>query len=291
MKKLRIIANPIAGKGVAAQLLNSKFRSLLDRNFEYDIIQTEYTGHAAELSRQSAPLYDIIAAAGGDGTVNEVASGLKGTSCALGIIPAGSGNGLAKHLKIPCNIPGALQFLTESNVSTVDSLTINGRFAMNVSGFGFDGYVAWLFNKSGKRGLSNYTRIAIQEYMRYSPVDFEIFPDNSSSLKITGHMLVFANASQFGNSAIISPRSQLSDGKLEVVAVTRPPLLSVPSLFFRLFTGRLKDNSHIRTTRCSKVLVTASRPVHLHIDGEASEPVTEVKIEVVPASIRILQKG
>ena len=288
MEKLRILINPIAGHGFAPRIAAMVDRSSLHKKYVVDVQTTQYAGHASALAREAVQEgYAAVVAAGGDGTVNEVASQLNGTETALGIIPAGSGNGLARHLGYSLRYPTTLEQIASATRHKIDALTINGRFAVNVSGFGFDGLVAWRFNHEGKRGLSNYTRIGLSEYFRYPVIRFKVITDQHT-LEKDAHMLVIANASQFGNAAVIAPHARLDDGLIDLVMVHRPPFWQLPGLFYRLFNGRLKDNQYIQTVQCRHFTAVSNRPVHLHIDGEAFREITEIKVEVNPHSLCIL---
>ncbi|MBL7923902.1 MAG: diacylglycerol kinase family lipid kinase [Bacteroidia bacterium] len=287
MKKLRILINPIAGHGFAPRIAAKAEQSKLKESYELDVHTTRYPGHAAELAEEAVQLgYDAVIAAGGDGTVNETASKLVHTDTILGIIPAGSGNGLARHLGYSMQVNDIPDQLAGARIEKIDSLEINGRFAVNVSGFGFDGYVAWKFNKEGKRGLSNYTRIALGEYFRYPLIRFRLEIDGKNHEQ-EAHMLVIANASQFGNAAIIAPRASLHDGLTDLVLVKKPPLYRLPALFYRMFNGTLKDTDYLRTWPCKNLKAWADRPVHLHIDGEGLEPVRSINVDVKPSSLKV----
>ena len=287
MKKILFLINPIAGNGLAPQLIRLLEQSSLSKKYEVTTQTTEYSGHASTLAASAVQQgFDGVIAVGGDGTVNEVASQLVNTSTALGIVPAGSGNGLARHLHYSGKYKTALEQLAFATVEKIDTLRINGRFSVNVSGFGFDGYVAYRFNKEGNRGISNYTKIALKEYFKYPEIKFKIKVDNAA-VEADAHMLVIANASQFGNAAIIAPTADLTDGQLDLVIVKRPPLLQMPSTFYRLFTGKLKDNQHIKTYKCQQFIAEANRPVHLHIDGEACEPLSVIDVKIIPKSLNV----
>lgn len=289
MKKLRILINPIAGHGFAPRIASLVDQSSLLKNYEVDTQTTEYAGHAAELARDAVNEgYDCVVAAGGDGTVNEIAAQLVHTSTALAIIPAGSGNGLARHLGFSLKYPHTLEQIARAERTSIDTLSINNRFAVNVSGFGFDGLVAWRFNHEGKRGLSNYTKIALQEYFKYPIIRFQLDIDGEP-LEKEAHMLVIANASQFGNAAVIAPKAELNDGLMDLVIVKRPPALQLPSMFFKLFNGTLRDNQYVKTIKCSAFAATSNRAIHLHIDGEAVEPLHSIKVTVHPSSLNVLK--
>ncbi len=289
MKKLHLLINPIAGHGLAPKIEKLIAASLLPKEYEITVKQTQYIGHANALTLEAVHNnIDVVVAVGGDGTVNEVGSALVNTTTTLGIIPAGSGNGLANHIGMKSNPKLALDQLATGTVQKIDSLQINNRFAVNVSGFGFDGYVAWLFNKSGKRGIRNYTKIGMQEYFKYPLANFKINHD-SQSFDTDAHMIVIANASQFGNAAVISPLADITDGELEMIVVTRPGILRIPGMFYRLFTGKLKDNKYLRTVRCTSFTAESNRPLHLHIDGEAIDPLSTIEVKLNKHSLQIIQ--
>jgi len=288
MNKAIVIYNPISGKGLGQRAADAIKISKLNELFQLTICQTEYGGHAKEIT--SKGLEDGVRyfiAVGGDGTINEVGSVLKGKDAALGIIPMGSGNGLAKHIGMSTDYNQAILQLCNAKENSIDTLTINNRFAVNVSGFGFDGYVAYRFNHHGKRGLSTYTKIGLTEYFKYPLQEFEISFDNQKK-QVKKHMLVIANASQFGNAAIIAPTADLTDGIIEIVAVELPPVLNIPGILYRLFTGKLKDNKYIQTYKCKSFIARSNKPIHLHIDGESMEPINEITVSVEPKSLSIL---
>lgn len=288
MKSMLIILNPIAGKGIAKKVEQLLDESGMNEHFNVQIQYTKHGGHAAEIAAKAVQeKIDVVVAAGGDGTVNEVASQLVHSTTALGIIPIGSGNGLARHLGYSMQIKKCLQQIAESKTEKIDTLLINNRFGVNVSGFGFDGFVAWKFNKEGKRGLSNYTKIALREYAKYSPIHFELegLPKPHFS---NAHMLVIANASQFGNAAIIAPTAQLADGLMDVVLVRKPSPLQLPRMFYRLFTGKLKDADYLQSFKCKQFTATSDREIHLHIDGEACEPIKKINVVLQPKSLFVI---
>ena len=288
MNKAIVIYNPISGKGKGQLAADAIKISKLNELFQLEICKTEYLGHAKEIALkgiEEGVLYFI--AIGGDGTINEVGSVLKGTQAAMGMIPMGSGNGLAKHIGMSTDYKQAINQIYTAKISSIDTLTINNRFALNVSGLGFDGYVAYHFNHNGKRGLSTYTKIGLREYFRYPLQEFEITFDNQKK-QVKKHMLVIANASQFGNAAIIAPTADLTDGIIELVAVELPPVLNIPGMLYRLFNGKLKDNKYIQTYKCKSLVAKSKIPVHLHIDGESMEPVNEINVSIEPKSLFIL---
>jgi diacylglycerol kinase (ATP) len=288
MRSLLLILNPIAGKGAAKKIESLIDDARIKNYYQVKIEYTKYGGHAAEIAAKAVEeKVDVVVAAGGDGTVNEVASKLVNSNTTLGIIPIGSGNGLARHLGYSLDLKKCLAQIAISNTEKIDTLLINNRFGVNVSGFGFDGFVAWKFNKEGKRGLSNYTKIALREYSKYPPIQFTLEGLSNSSFT-KAHMLVIANASQFGNAAIIAPTAQLTDGLMDVILVRKPTLLQLPVMFYRLFTGKLKDADYIQSFKCKQFSATSDREIHLHIDGEACEPLCKIEVILQPKSLLVL---
>jgi len=288
VKKLRILINPIAGHGLGTRINSFIDKSGIQENYSVEVKTTEYPRHAYELAKAAVNEgVDVVAAVGGDGTVNEVASALYETNTSLAVIPAGSGNGLARHIGMSLDPTTCLKQISTAAFDKIDSLFINNRFALNVSGYGFDGYVAWLFNKSAKRGITTYTKIGLQEYLSYPSINFTI-EVNNEVIEKEAHMIVIANASQFGNAAIIAPKANLQDKLLDLIIVSRPGILELPSMMYNLFTGNLKENNYIRMIKCESFTAKSNRPVHLHIDGEANEPLSSIDVRIAPSSLRIL---
>lgn len=287
MKKAVVIINPIAGSGTGLHLLDLVQNSSLANSVELELLVTEGPGHAAQLASEALSRgVDTLVAAGGDGTVNEVASRLVNTTARLGIIPLGSGNGLARQLGWSDKPEVALKQLHSSDTLKIDTLVLNGRFGVNVSGLGMDGYVAWRFNHEGHRGLSNYTRIALQEFFRYPAVRYTIRIGEKQMTR-NAHMCVIANSPEFGNKALIAPRALLSDGLMDIVFVKRPPLHRLPGIMLRLFRGSLKDNAWIETLQTERISIKTDRPIHLHIDGESLPPTDTLDVHVLPGSLLI----
>lgn len=286
-KRILFIINPISGSKKGPAISKAISESNIYESFNAEITFTERRGHATDLASAAAKSgVEVVVAVGGDGTVNEVAKGLLGSNTALGIIPAGSGNGLARHMNYPSDAVKAIQKIKKGSSGKIDTMDINGRLSINVSGFGFDGYVAWLFDQSGRRGLSGYTRIALKEYAHYPAVDFEMNLDEKP-VSGSAHMVVLANASQFGNAAVIAPMADLNDGLMDVIVVKKPPFYLMPRLLYRLFTGTLKSDDYNTMYQCKSLQISSKQPVHLHIDGEPNPPVTSVNCTIKPQSLNV----
>ena len=216
-KNITFIVNPISGTK-SKDALPLLVKQLIDDSlYECEIIKTEYAGHAAELASQCVNDHiDICVAVGGDGTVNEVARSLAHSETALGIIPCGSGNGLARHLCLPMDMKQALQVINAGKTDYFDYGVINDQPFFCTCGMGFDAYVSLKFAESGKRGLATYVENVLKEGLTYKP-DTYIITDESGNHQYNAFLVVCANASQYGNNAYIAPEASMQDGLLDVI--------------------------------------------------------------------------
>ena len=292
MKTIAFIINPVSGsRRVQEQKRN--LPSLLLQHLDHDqwtyvVSQTEYAGHATELAQHYAGLgFDAVVAVGGDGTVNEVACGLRGTTTALGILPAGSGNGLARHLGIPMNIREAVTWLNRSESVPMDYGMANDRLFVSTCGTGFDAVVADRFAGSTQRGLMTYLQTIIRLVFAYRSQTYRL---TSEGLDVThrAFLITFANANQWGNGALIAPRADISDGKMNVMIMSRYALLGSLPLAVRLFAGTI-DRSPLMRTFCTAEL-TLHRPTDapFHIDGDPQSLGKDIHIRIVKHGLRVL---
>ena len=249
-------------------------------------IITESRGHATEIAATAlkSNRWNAIVAAGGDGTVNEVARALVHSDTPLGILPLGSGNGLARHLHIPMNTGAALKRLVEGTPVRIDSARINDTPFFCTCGIGFDAAVSHRFASSAGRGLKNYIRYALEIYKEYRPI-----PVNLDQAILQIFLLTFANAGQFGNNAWIAPRASVNDGLLDLCLV--PPFPEWYSMVFgaRLFAKNLDQSQYISYRKLRKITVGIDAPVLAHFDGE---PLTinssEIHVECIPGSLNVI---
>jgi len=253
---------------------------------KYELEFTQYPKHATEIARRQASQFDVIVAAGGDGTINETAQGLVHTSSALGIIPCGSGNGLARHLGISLQPEKALKQLS-SGIQLVDTFLVNEHFSVNVAGIGFDGHIAHLFGKSGKRGFSGYAKIAFREFFNYRENEYQLeMEGEKSSHKLL--MLPIANARQFGNNAVIAPQASMRDSWLDVCLIKKIPIWQTPVFAYRLFSGGAHRSPFVDIKKTKVIKITSSSPAPLHTDGEPREINTVFEARIMPQSLRVI---
>ena len=285
--KILFIVNPISGTGKQKKL-NSILGKTLDYNlFSPTIVHTERAGHATELSREAIGQYDYVVAVGGDGTVNEVVKGLTGSETTMGIIPVGSGNGLARHLNIPMDMDEAIKVINKRLTERIDTVKINDELSVNVSGVGFDAHVAHKFAKNGKRGSIPYVKIAATEFQKYKSEAYKIVADGKPMFR-NAFMISLANSTQFGNNALISPEAKINDGLVDICILSEFPKVEAGAVAARLFNRTMHKSKFIEIIRASKVEIDTNHPIVGHIDGEPVIFNDMLNIEVQPASLRII---
>jgi len=282
------IINPVSGVGN-----KDKIPRLIDTVVNHDIndvsiIATEYPGHAREITQQAVnDGIDIVVAIGGDGTVNEVGSALCNTSAALAIVPSGSGNGLARHLRISMNASRALQVLNNGVTGKFDYCTANGKPFFCTCGMGFDAAVSYKFSNEGTRGFIAYIKTALSEYIKYKPQEYVIDIDG---VKTTEKAFVIAccNAAQYGNNAYIAPRATMQDGLLDVTVMHPFNFAASPLIGARLFLRQLNHDHHVSIYRGKNVVIERAHDDIIHLDGDPMMMPARIEIENVTAGIKIL---
>lgn len=285
MSKILFIINPKAGTG-QKDIVESAINKHLDHDHhEATILYTTHAGHAAEATREMAGKVDIIVAVGGDGTVNEVARSLVHTPTALGIIPAGSGNGLARHLRIPMEPAEAMQIINEAHIDNLDYGRINGEAFFCTCGVGFDAFISMKFAEAGKRGLYTYIEKTLQDGLSYRPEVYNIEIDGEDQT-YEAFLIACANASQYGNNAYIAPFASTRDGLLDITILTPFTPLEAPQIIMQLFNRQLTKNSHVKIFRTKRLRITRQNDGPTHIDGDPKNMGKSLEVELIPAALR-----
>ncbi|KAA6321836.1 Lipid kinase YegS [termite gut metagenome] len=287
-KHILFIVNPISGtrdKTRVHYLINN---NLDKEKFSWEIVKTKKVGHAIEIAAQAVRNeVDIVAAVGGDGTINEVARSLVHTHTALGIIPCGSGNGLARHLQIPMEPRKAIKALNAGIIHKIDYGKINDIPFFCTCGFGFDAFVSLRFANAGKRGMLTYLEKALQEYLTYTPEMYELKVEDIN-IRHKAFLIACGNAAQYGNNAYIAPQATITDGLLDVTILEPFTLLDVPNLAFQLFNKTLHQNNRIKTFKCKTLYVHRDKPGVIHFDGDPMVLEKDVKIEIIKESLNVI---
>ncbi|GAE84315.1 YegS/Rv2252/BmrU family lipid kinase [Bacteroides reticulotermitis] len=288
MKKITFVVNPISGTQSKEAILGLLDEKVDKTRYAWEVVYTERAGHAVEIAAKAAEeKADVVVAIGGDGTINEIARSLVHTDTALGIIPCGSGNGLARHLRIPMDPKKALDILNEGCLDIIDYGKINGANFFCTCGVGFDAFVSLKFAHAGKRGLLTYLEKTLQESLKYQPETYELETENGVS-KYKAFLIACGNASQYGNNAFITPRATLTDGLLDVTILEPFTVLDVPSLAFQLFNKTIDQNSRIKTFRCKQLCIRRTAPGVVHFDGDPMETSAEINIELIQKGLHVV---
>ena len=235
---------------------------------DVDVRLTGARGDATRLAGEAAAKgYHGVLACGGDGTVNETARALCGTETALGILPAGSGNGLARHLQIPVDIAMALKVIADGNVVDSDYGTVNGRPFFCTFGMGFDAAVSHRFARQSRRGILSYVKSAISEYVQYRPQTYTVSA-NGKLLTEKAFLIAVCNASQWGNNAYIAPEASITDGLLDITIVHSGTAIDAAVMGMDIFTGYINKNTMVHTFRAPACVIYRNGAGEAHIDGE-----------------------
>lgn len=266
--KLMLIINPISGTGSKEGLSDLVARRLASLGYEIDTRYTTCRGDATRLARQAvdAGMAGVLAA-GGDGTVNETARALCGTGVALGIIPAGSGNGLARHVGIPVDPELSLDIIGQNHIEAVDYGTVNKTPFFCTMGVGFDAAVSHRFAAQGRRGKLMYVKSALDEYANFTPETYTLSA-NGEIITEKAFLVAVANASQYGNNAYIAPEASITDGLLDVIVIHAGNPLETARMGIDMMTGYLNKNMLIESFRTPAVAIYRSAAGPAHIDGE-----------------------
>ncbi|MCB0400980.1 MAG: hypothetical protein KDD41_02775, partial [Flavobacteriales bacterium] len=230
---------------------------------------------------------DIIVAVGGDGSVNEIARGLINQPCTLAIIPTGSGNGLARHLNIPMNLSKALDRIKAGKAISIDSVQINNEYFFCTAGAGFDAYVGWKFATAKKRGFWSYTKIVMKSILSYQPQPIRIKVGEEEHRFDNPLFATCANANQFGNNVIISPRSVINDGHIRFIEIDKFPLIYYPVFGYYLLTKKLYNFKYYFEVKAKEITIFISNE-DIHIDGEPVNLGNVLNIKVIPGSLNVI---
>jgi len=287
-QKIVFIINPISGM-VKKENVGNQITLYLDKEkYDYQIVYTNHANHAIELTENFVKEgADIIVAVGGDGSVNEVVNGLKGSNVKLGIIPLGSGNGLARFLKIPFQIKAAIEVLNKGNYTSVDTVNVNERAFLSIAGIGFDALVAKRFAKYHKRGFWSYFTIATKEYRLYHPKKYKLTL-NGEIIERRALMIVFANSDQFGYNTSIAPHAKIDDGLIDVCIVKKVPVYKMLFFIHLLFLKQLYKTNYLEIIKTNELWIERKRNKVVNIDGEPVKLTKNLHIKVNHLALNVI---
>lgn len=289
-KKIVFIVNPKAGitpkSKVVIELLAGNI--IPSSRFIPEVIFTERSGHATEIAATAIGKgADIIVASGGDGTVNEVACALVDTNIPMGILPAGSGNGLARSLGISMSYALALRTIIRGNTKLMDVATVNDKLYTSIAGIGFDAFVAQKFADSSIRGMISYMQIILNEFSGYKPVTYNLTIDGESYEK-QALMIVFANSNQFGFNTKIAPDAKVDDGYLDICVVKKMPVTQLLNVGYHTMRGTLGNTGFAEYFRGKEISISNIHNPLMNIDGEPKIMNSPVSISIKPLCLRVI---
>lgn len=290
-KKIAFIINPISGPSKKNDVSKS-IRTILDKSkySECEIAFTEHQGHGTKLANQFLKEeFDIVVAVGGDGTVNEVGKALVHSDTALGVISTGSGNGLARHLKIPMNFKKAIEQLNFSEVVKIDYGQVNGEPFFTTAGTGFDAFVSQEFAESEKRGMMGYLEKIVTGYLKYEPEHYRL-KGNGVDFEGEAFIITFANAAQWGYNAYIAPGASVQDGLMDISIISNVPIRAIPSLALELFTKNIHKDFLFSSFQTNEITLYRDEPGAFHLDGDPKEEGDTIHIKMIPDGLNVLVK-
>jgi diacylglycerol kinase (ATP) len=296
-RKIIYLINPISGTKKKAQVKDLIIRKTRAEGIDFEILPSKADGSYENLKQiiKKDAITDVVIV-GGDGTVNAVVNALQGVNVNFGILPMGSGNGLAYAAKIPRQTGRALDLIFRGGADFIDSFYINERFSCMLCGIGFDAQVAHEFAKQKTRGLQTYIRISTSQFFKSKPYPFEI-KLKDRILKTDAFFISIANSNQFGNNFTIAPKANMADGLLDIVIVKKMNKISLPLSVLLQVSGNNRprsmmdygDKKNIIYLQTDKISIRNPGNAPLHIDGDPTETSPEFKIRIIKNCFKLIQ--
>jgi YegS/Rv2252/BmrU family lipid kinase len=296
-RKICFLVNPISGNTKKDDLLKFIHAEMQGKDIPFEFIFTKASGNYDDLVDriEQEGITDIVMI-GGDGTVNQVVNALRNQPVQFGIIPLGSGNGLALAAGIPKKPQDAINLILKGEAKPVDAFTINDQFSCMLSGVGFDAQVAHDFSTKASRGLMTYTQQSLINYFKAQPYQFEIVLENFSFFT-DAYFISIANGNQFGNNVTIAPKANLNDGLLDVVVVQKMNKVKMPFAVLKQIRGNNKlmdlvenmGKNNVLYFQTSALSIRNPKYAPFHIDGEPVETAAEFQIKIIPSCFQLIQ--
>lgn len=290
-KKILFIINPISGiyrRRKRVRILKYIEKYIDADKYHYEYVFTKAKNHAKSLSTEAAKNgFDIIVAVGGDGTINEVSKTLINTDIFLGIVPIGSGNGLARHLNIPFNLKKTIKTINKCKTKKIDTVTINNEAFISIAGVGFDAYIAKKIEKNIHRGFKAYFNIVFKNYIDYKPQEY-ILEINGKRIVEKSLFITIANSNQFGYNAIIAPDAKLNDGLLDVCIIKKPPVIRAIFTSNLLFLKKINKSKFVKIIQTEKLKIIRRENASINLDGEQILLSKDLDIKINPLSLNVI---
>lgn len=295
-RKVLYLVNPISGTRNKSFLKPLLLRKSAEHGLPCDVLPSSGNGRYDEIARkiQKEQFTDVVIC-GGDGTINEVVQQLGHLPLRFGILPMGSGNGLAFAAGIPRNIHRALRVFLEGHSTRIDAFRVNDQFACMLCGVGLDGAVAHQFAIQSRRGLGTYAWLTLKAFLKAKSFPFHV-DANGCAVDTEAFFLSVANSNQFGNHVTIAPKASLCDGLLDVVIVKKVPKVRLLlNVIKQLLAGKIRDignslNLPVLYFRTSRLSIANPGEAPLHIDGEARPALKQLDIRILPGYFELVCK-
>ncbi len=287
IQKVVAIINPVSGVGSKEKIPDLLQLRCREKGISLYVALTDSIGHATELTKKAIENNaDCVIAVGGDGTVNEVARNLLYSDVVLGIIPRGSGNGLARELCLPMDIKSSIDVLFSDRISIIDACKANEHIFFCTCGVGFDAVVSEQFAKEKHRGSLTYLKDIVASYLDFKPEKYELHIDNNI-IREEAFLITCANASQYGNNAYIAPAADIRDGQMDITILSAFNTLDIGPLAFQLFTKSIDKNSKIKTFRTKEARIVRHQAGMMHTDGDPVMTSKDIELSVMRSAIHV----
>ncbi|MGQ7853725.1 diacylglycerol/lipid kinase family protein [Pedobacter sp. WC2501] len=282
------IINPISGGRGKLRIPDFIDKYLDKEKFSPNFVFSEYVGHAGELADEaSTKNFDVIIAAGGDGTINEVATKVLKHNKILGILPLGSGNGLARFLNISKNLRYALSIINNFKIDEIDTAEFNKKCFFNLAGMGFDAHLSSVFSKDKKRGLSGYVKLGFKEVFNYKAQTYNLNIDGTEYTR-KAFAISIANSSQYGNDVYIAPNASVKDGLLDICIIKPFPIIKLPVLGYVMLRGKAESSDMIEIIKGKNIKIIRETAGAVHVDGEPLQMGVEIEAVINPLSLKVI---
>ena len=286
--KIYVIINPVSGVASKRGIPEKIGAQIDQKKFDLHFFITGYAGHANDIALDAIRnKVKYVIAVGGDGTINEIARALVDTDCVLGIIPLGSGNGLARDLKISGNIDRAIQIFKKNNISRIDYGIANGHIFFCTFGMGFDAIVSENFSHESIRGPLTYFKNVIGSLIDFEPEEYEVIVEGST-IKEKAFLITCANTTQYGNNAFIAPRASLQDGLMNIAILKPFGALEIPQTTLQLFSKNIDTNKNLTEIITHEAIIKRNRSGWVHIDGDPLYETAEIEVKIVPKGLNVI---
>lgn len=286
-KTIYVIINPVSGTK-SKKMVPDNTRSIDPHEYDVHLFMTGYEGHASQIAQDAVDKkVDYVIAVGGDGTINEVAKMLVNTDIIFGIIPSGSGNGLARDLRIPLDHKKAVEIIRENNVRKIDYGIANDNIFFCTCGVGFDAQVSEKVLNQSSRGKLMYAKSMIDVFSNFKPEKYKV-TSSDKTFEGEAFLVTCANASQYGNDSFIAPHADIEDGKMDIAILKPLSVMNATQTAIQLMSKNIENNSKLVQMLTSEVVIERERDGVMHLDGNAIQTGKTISVKIINKGLNVL---